>query len=220
MIKLSDVSIKYVDKIILENINLEINRGEFISIVGQSGCGKSSILKSIINVVDYEGQIINEFDSIGYCPQDNLLLPFKTVYENALLPMNLNSKKLDDSKIKELFEIFKLSDVVNKYPNEISGGMKSRVALLRTYFMSDSLFILDEPFAAIDMLTKIELQNNLKQLAKQLNLTIILVTHDINEAINLSDYVITIKDKTIKNKYHINTKDIYNLILVDLGIYN
>ena len=221
-LNIKNLSISFDDEIILNNFHLSLNKGEVISIVGPSGCGKSTILKCITKThITYSGSINLSCSQIGYMPQDNLLLPFKSAKDNILLPNKFKNSTFTNQKSEELYELFNLTKSLEKFPNELSGGLKSRVALLRTYLMSQELFILDEPFSKLDMITKIKLQKFLKSFINEQEISVLLVTHDIHEAIDLSNQVIVLNNNgDIINTYSelTNKEEIYESILSDLKI--
>lgn len=184
----------------LDNINLTIESGEFVSILGPSGCGKSTILSIIARLIKQtEGSVKlqgkDHFHSplaIGYMLQQDYLFPWKTILDNVLIGPTITksiSKRTVD-KAKTMLDEVGLTNVFNDYPSELSGGMRQRVALVRTLINDPPLLLLDEPFSALDYLTKLKLENLVSKLLKSYNKTAILVTHDIGEAISMSDRII------------------------------
>lgn len=184
----------------LSDTSLNILEGEFISLLGPSGCGKSTLLRIILGLEQATAGtvLINEKPSnqlsgeIGVMLQTSALMPWKSVRENVLLPTKLqgkNSKKLE-GRVDELLEMVGLSAFQNAYPNALSGGMKQRVALARALLFNPKLLMLDEPFGALDHITREQLNSELASLCAQGNKTTLLVTHDINEAIYLSDRIV------------------------------
>ena len=180
---------KNFDKIrILEDIKLSIKDSEFLSIIGPSGCGKTTLLKIIASLdKDFIGEINLKSSNIGYMFQENLLLPWLTIKENLLL----------FSKDKDLFRIEKFlsfvdlkKEILDKYPNEISGGMARRVALIRTFINEPKIVLLDEPFLSLDFPTAVTLKKNFLSLCKEFKSSVILVTHDLSEAIYLSNRIL------------------------------
>lgn len=184
----------------LENINLTVQSGEFVSILGPSGCGKSTILSIVSRLIKQtEGTVTlqneNHFDSplsIGYMLQQDYLFPWKTIIENVLMGPTITKNNSNNiiEKAKDMLSEVGLSDVFNEYPSALSGGMRQRVALVRTLINDPSLLLLDEPFSALDYLTKLKLEDLVSKLLKSYNKTAILVTHDIGEAISMSDRII------------------------------
>ena len=199
----------------LNNITFNIDN-EFTSIIGPSGCGKSSILNIISNQdKNYEGQIIKSKDlKIGYMLQEDALFPWLTIYENAILGLKITKTLNDDNKryVIELLTKYGLIDFKDKYPNELSGGMKQRVALIRTLALKPDILLLDEPFSALDYQTRLKVCDDVYKIIKEENKAVLIVTHDVSEAISFSDKVIVLSKRpaTIKNIYKIyyDNKDI------------
>ncbi len=201
-----DLSFKYDDKVILDKLNLNIKTNEFISIVGPSGCGKSTILKLLANVLKIqtgeiylnEKKIDNKIFNFAYMPQDDLLLPWFTIYENICLYDKIHKINTNKSEVLNDFKKFGIDGYENRYPTSLSGGMRQRAAFLRTIRSNADVILLDEPFRALDVITKDSMHNWLNVLKQEYKRTIILVTHDIDEAIYLSDRII-VMNKTNKN---------------------
>jgi NitT/TauT family transport system ATP-binding protein len=184
----------------LEDISLTVNEGEFVSILGPSGCGKSTLLSIIAGLlIPTEGsvlvnnQLVNQpHPKIGYMLQQDYLFPWKTIEDNILLGLklrNLYTQEHIQSAFRLLREIG-LDHTIKKYPSELSGGMRQRVALVRTLATQPKLLLLDEPFSALDYQTKLKLEDLVSSTLKEHGKTAILVTHDIGEAIAMSDSVI------------------------------
>ena len=200
----------------LENINLEIEDGNFISIIGGSGCGKSTLLRIIGGLeTDYSGVITVDGNSVtkpsrekGFIFQDHRLLPWLTVKENILLslPENLENK---DSIIKENLKIVGLADFENAYPRQLSGGMAQRVAIARALANKPKILLLDEPFGALDAITRMNLQEQMLKIWRKEKITMIIVTHDIDEAVYLGSKVVVMTPRPGKIKKVIN---------IDLGV--
>ena len=186
-------------RLVLSDISFGVRSGEILGIVGPSGCGKTTLLNIIAGLLipdsgKYSIDIKNEsiLGHVGYMQQKDLLFPWLTVLENVLLgpdSKNINNDTLRSKSI-ELLSKFGLKDVLNEYPIVLSGGMRQRVAFLRTIIGSDELILLEEPFASLDALTRTNLQDWILQIHEILPRTIILVTHDVDEAIFLSDRVL------------------------------
>lgn len=194
---------------IIDNIDIELNEGEIVSLLGTSGGGKTTLFNIIAGLskpdtgnVYLEGkEITGRTGIVSYMLQKDMLLPYKTVLDNVALPLVIKGMKKMDAREKALpyFEQFGLKGYENKYPMALSGGMRQRAAFLRTYLFSGRVAILDEPFSAIDMLTKAELHSWYMDIMKDIKLSTLFITHDIDEAIMLSDriYILTGKPGTI-----------------------
>lgn len=187
------------EKPILSHLSLEANAGEFVSIIGASGSGKSTLFKLIAGLLQPDqGEIRlrgkpapDRLGKIAYMPQQDLLLPWRTVLENCLLPLELaRGKQLTGiSRITELLEHFGLAGYEHAYPDELSGGMRQRVAFLRSLVTGQELLLLDEPFGALDAMTKRGMHKWLLELWGSLQKTVLFITHDLEEAILLSDRI-------------------------------
>ncbi len=185
--------------VVLDKLDFCLEEAQFISIVGPSGCGKSTFLELLCGIclpdrgsIIYAGECITGKTGIlGYMPQDDLLFPWLNVIQNILLPVKLKGGSIKNAteKAEKLVSLFGLENHLQHFPALLSGGLKQRVALLRTYMTDAKLLLLDEPFAKLDAITRSQLQLWLKELVARLNLTVILVTHDIEEAILLSDRI-------------------------------
>ena len=188
---------------VLSGIDLSVGAGEFVSIIGPSGCGKSTLLNIIAGlqepdsgVVELEGDPSNRrLGQIGYMQQKDLLLPWRTVLDNATLGLELRgmSRREARQKAMDLSQEFGLKGFENQYPFALSGGMRQRAAFLRTMLLDQDVILLDEPFGALDALTRVQMQEWLLDLWASLGRTIILITHDVEEALLVSDrvYVLT-----------------------------
>ena len=190
-------------ELVLDDIQLTVGEGEFVSIIGPSGCGKSTLLNIVAGLdspdsgtVTFEGnQGVSALGRVGYMQQKDLLLPWRTVLDNAILGLELHGMPRRQARTRalELTEFFGLKGYESQYPYALSGGMKQRAAFLRTMLMDQEIVLLDEPFGALDALTRVQMQEWLLQLWESLRKTIVLITHDMDEAILLSDrvYVLT-----------------------------
>lgn len=169
----------------IDNISLNINKNHFISIVGPSGCGKSTLLSILAGLEDKsEGTIYNnENIRIGYMLQTDSLFPWRTVLDNCLLGLEINGELNDINKkrVLTLLKNYGLFEFKDKYPNSLSGGMKQRVALIRTLATNPDILLLDEPFSALDYQTRLTLSDDLYKIIKKENKTVIMVTHDLAE---------------------------------------
>ena len=187
---------------VLNDITLEINENEIVALLGPSGCGKSTILNIIASLENYsEGKMILNA-KLGYMFQKDNLLPWRTIFDNVCLGLEIQKKNTIENKnyVKTLLQKYDLLDYINHYPHELSGGMRQRVSLIRTLALKPDLLLLDEPFSALDAQTKLTVQNDVYSIIKNEKKSALIVTHDISEAIALSDKIIilTIKPATIK----------------------
>lgn len=190
---------------VLEGLSLQVGAGEFVSVLGPSGSGKSTILKHAAGllkpdqgVVYLEGnEITGQPQQVSYMPQQDLLFPWKTLQENAALPLLAAglSKKEALARVEKLLPDFGLSGFAAYYPHQLSGGMRQRAALLRTIMVESKLMLLDEPFAALDALTRESLQDWLLKIWSHFRRSVLFVTHSIDEAIYLSDRIFVITDR-------------------------
>lgn len=215
------LSIKHLSKAftnleVLKDISLSVKNHEFVSIIGPSGCGKSTLFH-IISGIDgaTSGEIIldqkivkDRRGKFGYMPQDASLLSWKTVLENVMLGDTILGKEKKQAKEKayDLLKKFDLEDFANHYPSKLSGGMQQRVALLRTVLFHPSFLLLDEPFGSLDALTRHEVQMWLLNVYETFHSSILFITHDIQEAILLSDriYVLSNRPATIVEEVPVN----------------
>jgi putative hydroxymethylpyrimidine transport system ATP-binding protein len=188
---------------VLRNISLDVKKGEFVSIIGKSGCGKSTLFKLIggllgpnAGAISINGKIV-KVGEIGYMPQKDLLLPWRTVIENILLPVEIAGEdlKLKSIEIRYWLNKFGLSEIENCLPHHLSGGMKQRVAFLRTLMTKSEILLLDEPFGALDSITKREMHCLLLRVLDDLQKAVLFITHDLEEAILLSDRIYLLNDK-------------------------
>lgn len=200
ILNIENLSFSYEDSLILENINLSLERGERVSIVGSSGCGKTTLLKVIAGIeTNFTGDITSL--NTSYMPQKDLLLPWRDILSNILLPIELKKGDMEIGKEKALKYLKKvnLDEYWNKFPQELSGGMKQRVSFIRTLMSDCDILLLDEPFSALDAITKEDIQKWLLKLIQEFEKTMIFITHDINEAIFLSTRVLVCQNKPMNN---------------------
>lgn len=198
----------------INNINFEINEGEFVAIVGSSGCGKSTLLNILANIdKDYKGEISYKDCKIGYMLQQDALLPWLTVIDNILIGKKIGHN-INDNYVLHLLKKYNLNEFKNKTPNNLSGGMKQRVALIRTLATNPKLLLLDEPFSALDYQTRLMIENDIYNIIKNEGKTAILVTHDISEAVAMADRVILLSKRpaSIKKIYNIKLNNKTNPI--------
>ena len=194
---LSGVYKSFGDKDVLNNITLDVCAGEHVTVLGPSGCGKSTLMNILTGVHTADRGEVFVNGKIGYMQQKDLLLPWKTCMENVILPELLSGTSKADAveRAKPFFSTFGLEGFENARPAEMSGGMRQRASLLRTFLSSGEIFLLDEPFGAVDSITRGNLQKWLIDVSKELGLTILMITHDIEEAILLSDRIYVLSDK-------------------------
>ena len=207
MLNFSNVHMKF-DKDVLSDINLNIDSGEFVSILGPSGCGKSTLLRLASNlakptkgVVDY----ISPKDlSIGFVFQNPTLMPWRNVMENITLPLELNKKKFSKEEALMWLARVGLKDKEKSYPNELSGGQMMRVSIARSLINGCNLLLLDEPFAALDEITRRKLEDDLLEIWEKEKFTVLFVTHSVSEAIYLSQRVLVLSSGPGKIVYEKN----------------
>lgn len=214
MIEFKNIKKSYKSKIILENFNLSIDSGKLVVLIGASGCGKTTLLKMINRLISItEGEIlinrkdINKMDpiklrrGIGYVIQQTGLFPHMTVKENIeIIPrlMKISERKIEKKTI-ELLNMVGLdpNEYLYRYPAELSGGQQQRVGVARAFATDAEIILMDEPFSALDPITRTELQEQLFNIQKEYNKTIVFVTHDMDEAINIADMICILKDGKI-----------------------
>ena len=199
LLSLSEINKSFDSRQVLKNINLNISQGEFVSLVGVSGSGKSTLLNIIAGLekpdsglVLLNGESLNgKTGKVSYMFQKDLLFPYYTILDNVILPLIISGMKKEDAqkKAEPFFAQFGLDGTQQKYPKQLSGGMKQRAAFLRTYLSSKDLMLLDEPFSALDMITKNKMHEWYLNVMSKLKLTTLIITHDIEEAILLSDRI-------------------------------
>lgn len=189
---------------VLSDINMRVDDNEFVSLLGPSGCGKSTLLKLIAGLDnDYEGSISLRGKNpkitripVCYMLQKDCLIPWRTMISNILLPIEIRKGNIKTAKenLKSLIAEFGLAGFENYRPSQLSGGMRQRAALLRTYLMDGEIMLLDEPFGALDEITRMQMQDWLISVWEKHRKTVLFVTHDIDEAIYLSDRVIAMSN--------------------------
>ena len=193
----------YSDKDVLEDISITLNEGELVSILGVSGVGKTTLFNVLSGIVEpNEGRVVlggeditGQRGKLSYMLQKDLLLPHKTVVDNVALPLTLSgvSKKEAREKAAGLLPKFGLEGTEKKYPSQLSGGMRQRAALLRTYLCDKKVALLDEPFSALDAITRSSVQDWYLSVMEEIKLSTLFITHDIDEAILLSDRIYIMK---------------------------
>lgn len=198
-LEIKNISKKYDKKCVLDNISISVKENTTVAILGASGCGKTTLFNIVAGLEKPDfGQIFidgkdstNQVGKVCYMQQNDLLLPYKTIMENVTLPLILSgtSKSDTEKEAKKLFETFLISGTENKYPHELSGGMRQRAAFLRTYMQKKKILLLDEPFSALDNITKTAMYSWYLNITKSLKTTTLLITHDVEETILLADIV-------------------------------
>ncbi len=216
VIKIDNLSKKYFDKnneiLALDGINLEIIEGEFLVIVGPSGCGKSTLL-NIIGGIDKKSNgniIISNGIKIGYMLQSDCLFSWLTILDNALLGLKINNMLSENNinYVKKLIDLYGLSEFIDKYPSSLSGGMRQRVALIRTLALKPDILLLDEPFSALDYQTRLMVADDVYKIIKKEKKTVVMITHDIGEACSVGDRVVVLSDRPSK------VKKIFNIEMI------
>ena len=213
ILEVRNVSFGYDEREIISNINLELRDNELVSLLGVSGSGKSTLFNIIAGLlkpdtgkVIYRGEdITGKSGIISYSFQKDLLLPYMTIEENVALPLLIKKEKKSKALVKanEMLKEFKLDAYAKKYPKELSGGMRQRIALIRTYLFSKDVSLLDEPFSALDAITKDEMHDWYMNMRRKYKTSTIFITHDVDEAILLSDRIYILGDGDIKTEIKI-----------------
>lgn len=220
ILKVENLSKKYQNKEgevqALKNINFRIKPGEFVSIIGPSGCGKSTLLSIIAGLEEkttgkiyLEGKEINGVSAeIGYMLQKDCLLEWRNILSNTMFGLEVKGIKTKENQkyVESLLKKYNLYDFKNKYPSELSGGMRQRVALIRTLAIRPKILLLDEAFSALDYQTRIMVTNDIYAILKREKITALIVTHDISEAISMSDRILVLSNRpgTIKDIHKID----------------
>ena len=192
----------------LKNISFDVKKGEFISIIGPSGCGKSTLLSIISGLESKTSGEIYINGKIGYMLQKDNLLEWRTIYNNVLLGLEIQKNTTAENKkyVEELLKKYGLYEFKDKYPTQLSGGMRQRVALIRTLAIRPNILLLDEAFSALDYQTRLMVTEDVYKILKNENITALMVTHDISEAISMSDRVVVLSKRpaTLKNIHEID----------------
>lgn len=219
ILEVKNVSKTYQNKegevLALENVNFKVRKGEFVSIIGPSGCGKSTLLSIIAGLeskttgeIYIEGEKVeNISQKIGYMLQRDCLLEWRNILNNTMFGLEIKGMKNKENKeyVENLLKKYNLYDFKDKYPSELSGGMRQRVALIRTLAVKPKILLLDEAFSALDYQTRIMVTNDIYDILRKENITALIVTHDISEAISMSDRVLVLSKRpgTIKDMHKI-----------------
>lgn len=220
VLKLEKVSKKYQAKNgeveALKDISFEVYEGEFVSIIGPSGCGKSTLLSIIAGLEEktsgkiyIDGKETNQVTSeIGYMLQRDSLLEWRNIYSNIMIGLEIRHCKTKENEeyAQNLLKKYHLYDFKDKFPSQLSGGMRQRVALIRTLAIRPKILLLDEAFSALDYQTRIMVTNDIYQILRKEGITALIVTHDISEAISMSDRVLVLSQRpgTIKDIHKID----------------
>ena len=222
LLKIDNLSKNYhtskTETLAIKNLSCNIYQNEILVFVGPSGCGKSTLLSILAELEPKtSGNILKKYDyKIGYMLQNDTLFPWLTVLENALIGLDIEKKKTKENveKTVELLKKYGLYEFKDLYPNNLSGGMRQRVALIRTLAINPDLILLDEPYSALDYQTRLALSNDMYKIIKKEKKTAILITHDIFEAVSMADRVIVLSKRpcTVKNIYKIKLKNKKNPI--------
>ena len=236
MLQLQDIHKSYDGKVILDGISLDINDGEIVSILGPSGSGKTTLLNAILGLTEIDGgRIVFDGKDLTGVPmkdrgfnivfQDYALFPNLNAYENIVYGLRNKPNISTPDEVKELIELLGLKEHLNKRIDQLSGGQKQRVALARTLVMKPKILLLDEPLSALDGVIKESIKERIQLIAKQYHLTTIIVTHDPEEALTLSDKVLIINEGQISqyDRPHVivtapRTQFVENFILSQLRI--
>lgn len=199
LLQVEKISKEYNGKNIIEDIDLYLKQGEFVSILGPSGCGKSTLFNVIAGLLKPEAgrvfikglDVTGKTGVVSYMYQKDLLLPWRNVVDNAILPLEISGMKKSQArqKVFDMLPTFGLQGHDQKYPKQLSGGMKQRVSLLRSSMFSKEIMLLDEPFGGLDAMTRLKMQEYLLEILKKIQGSVLFVTHDIDEAIFLSDRI-------------------------------
>lgn len=218
ILRAENINKSFGEKQVLKDVSITLNEGEIISLLGVSGSGKTTLFNVLSGIYkpDSGSVLLKDEDvtgkpgKISYMLQKDLLFPYRKVIDNIALPLILNgmSKKQARAKADPLFEVFGLEGTQLKYPAQLSGGMRQRAALLRTYLSSNGVALLDEPFSALDTITKSIIHKWYLNVMQEINLSTVFITHDIDEAILLSDriYILSGKPGTINTEIKIDVK--------------
>lgn len=190
----------------IDNISLDINEGEFIAIVGPSGCGKSTLLSILSGLIDKNsGEIIypnQKKKKLGYMLQQDCLFPWLNILDNCLIGLKIekNLTKEKKERVIKLLELYGLKDFIYKYPKNLSGGMRQRVALIRTLATEPDILLLDEAFSALDYQSRLSVSDDVYKIIKKEKKTAIIITHDIAEAISMANRIVVLSGRPCKVK--------------------
>ncbi len=205
MLKIENLNISYNDKKVVEDVSFIADKGKICVFLGFTGAGKTSIFNSIVNLIKYDGtitlndkKIVNKDITISMSTQHYDLYSFKSVYQNVVLGLKLKKIPIDKEKVNLLLKEFDLYEHRDKFPNQLSGGQKQKVSLLRSIVQDPDLFLLDEPFSALDSFTREYMQKKLLSYLQNRECVTLLITHSIEEALYLGDKIFILSDKPSK----------------------
>lgn len=194
----------------IDEVSFSLEPGEFIAIVGPSGCGKSTILSVLCNLLEKSGGTIetNQDTSFGYMLQQDCLFPWRTILDNCLLGLEITNQNTEENKqhVLKLLKTYGLEEFIHSYPANLSGGMRQRVALIRTLATKPDILLLDEPFSALDYQSRLAVSDDVYRIIKREKKSAIMVTHDLAEAISMADRIIVLTERPcqIKNIHSIH----------------
>jgi len=191
-VRVKDVKVYYEGFLAVNGVSFSLPQGKHLALIGPSGCGKTSLLKAIAGLLPFEGEIVRPEGPLGYMPQKGVLLPWFTLLKNLEIPLLIKgvAEKEAQEKVLELLPQFGLKGFENNFPSALSGGMYQRAALLRTLLTGADLLLLDEPFGAVDALNRRKLWLYLEEMRSSYHFSTIMVTHDVEEAVFLSDIIV------------------------------
>ena len=221
IISIKNINKKFNGKTIFKDFNIDFYKNEINCIIGKSGCGKSTLLNILSGVIPNDRKNFESIESYGvsYIFQDDRLIDWLTVEENIeLVVKKLYSKKITDELIDKYLDLVGIKEYKNYYPQMLSGGLRQRVNIARAFIYPSSIIIMDEPFKSIDIINKEIIMNNFKKILEQEKRTVLFVTHDIDEALLLSDKIYVLGNSPIEvkkiffNDKKINKKEVYELI--------
>lgn len=215
MLQVKNITLAYDDEVVLDKINLSIGKGKCMVILGPSGCGKTTLLHLMAGLkhpsqgtIEYQGKnVVEPIQEISMIFQGYGLFPWKTVRENLILPYKIRKEGVNEKELAEVVEELGLKNHLGKYPSQLSGGQKQRVAIGRAMLNNAKVILMDEPFSALDMEIKKNLEVRLKTLFENRNITVVMVTHSMEEALVWGDQIAVFRksgvtfDKIVENPY-------------------
>lgn len=204
-LEVEDLTLAWDGQVVARDVSLGVSEGEMVCLVGRSGCGKTTLFHGLAGLMTPEsGRVLLHGEDvtgkpgrISYMLQKDLLLPQRTIIDNVCLPLLLGgtSKRDARAKAEPLFERFGLSGTERSYPNQLSGGMRQRAALLRTYLMDNDVVLMDEPFSALDALTRRDMRGWFLSMVSDLGISCVLITHDVDEAVEMADRIVVMRGR-------------------------